>query len=163
MQLLDFFKENYLTEQDLLFFVGVLNRFQSQLGAEACWCLKTSNHSKLRGFTTSHSSRPLYKGRDARLLVMAAVDQYQDESQPVVVRRHQCRSAHCLNPNHYYFGSKTDVCFERGQRKGSLVTPAVVKELRAAHLENKTYAALARQYKIPYHIVRRICAYEAYD
>jgi hypothetical protein len=163
VQLLEFFKENYLTEEDLLFFVSVLTRFESHLGTQSCWCLKTSNHSKLQGFTTSHSSRPLYKGRDARILVMAIVDQYQDASQPMVVRRHQCSSAHCLNPNHYYFGTKQDVCFERGQRKGSLVTPAIVKELRAGFLENKTYAALARQYKIPYHIVRRICIHEAYD
>jgi hypothetical protein len=163
MRFYDFFKEYGLGKDDLLMFANVLNEFQLAGGKDSCWCLKHNNFKKLKGFTTSHPSKPLYKGKDARLLVLALADQYQDESNLLVIRKHTCLSPHCINPGHYFFGTKQDVCFERGQRRGSVVTPELVTILRSGHRENKTYASLARQYKLPYHVVRRICLHEVYD
>jgi len=163
MNFYDFFKEYGLGKDDLLLIANVLHEFQSIAGENSCWCLKQNNIKKLKGFTTSHPSKPLYKGKDARLLVLALAGQYQDDLNLLVIRKHTCSSPHCINPGHYFFGTKKDVCFERGQRKGSSVTPEVVTALRSGHEENKTYASLARQYKLPYHVVRRICLHEVYD
>jgi hypothetical protein len=163
---LDFFREQYLTTDDLVAVVSALNLFQSGFGTNRCWCLKTINRSELKGFTTSHGSRPLYKGRDARMLTLAIAGQYQSETQPIIVRKHVCNSVYCINPNHYYFGTKREVCFERGQRKGSRISPELVTELRLKNTENRktwSYAALARQYRLPYHVVRRICNHESYE
>jgi hypothetical protein len=42
----------------------------------------------------------------------------------------------------------------------------LVTELRLKNTENRktwSYAALARQYRLPYHVVRRICNHESYE
>lgn len=161
---LKFFNEHYLNNKELLHFVEILNRFQTVYGSKACWCLKSVTKAEVKGFTTSHTSKPLYKGIDARPLALAVVDQYQDWTKPVVVRRHQCGSLHCINPNHYYYGTKRDVCFERGWRKGSPITPELVAELREKHeSQSLSFATLAETHKLPYYLVRNICRYVAYE
>jgi len=163
MKFLEFFKTYGLTRKDALFFVETLTVFHQELGKTQCWCLKTNNTRRLKGFTTSHGGKPLYKGKDARLLLLALVDMYQENPDALVVRKHCCNSVYCLNPGHYFFGTKKDVCLERGKRRGSAVTEELITKLRGCHKEGRTFAYLAKQNGLPYHVVRRICIHEVYD
>lgn len=80
-----------------------------------------------------------------------------------MVRRHECTSVYCINPAHFYWGTKQDVCFERGWRKGSRVTVQLVEELRKKYeTQNTSITSLAKSYKLPYHVVRSICRYISY-
>lgn len=159
----ELFNEHYLTKKDLLHFLNVLTRFENTYGPKACWDLKPVLKKFVDGFSTSHSTKPLFKGIDARVLILAVAGQYEDETKSLVVRRHDCTSIHCVNPNHYYFGTKQDVCYERGWRKKSKVTPELVQELRNKHDSEKiSFTALAKSYKLPYHVVRNICQYISY-
>jgi hypothetical protein len=160
---LEFFNEHSLTPQDLVYFIKIQNDFQDLFGSKHCWCLKSALKFLVQGFSTSHSTRPLFKGTDARPLALSVVGQYQTETKLMVVRRHQCRSIYCINPNHFYWGTKQDVCFERGWRKKSKVTPELVQELRSKYESEKiSFTSLAKSYKLPYHVVRNICRYISY-
>lgn len=160
---LEFFNERSLTPQDFLYFVKILNQFQDLFGVNHCWCLKTVLKAQVRDFSTSHSTRPLFKRTDARPLALAVVGRYSTEANSMMVRRHQCNSVYCINPNHCYWGTKQDVCFERGWRKNSKVTPELVKELRVKYeSENTSLTSLAKSYRLPYHVVRSICQYISY-
>jgi hypothetical protein len=161
---LQFFNDYSLTQQDLIFFVETLNKFQNTFGPIPCWRLKSAIKSQLPGFNTSHPRYPTFKKVSAKPLALAVVDQYEDETNSILVTRHQCRSTHCINPNHCYWGTKRDVCFERGWRKKSQVTPELVAELRNKYESEKiSFASLSKTYKLPYHIVRNICRYVVYD
>lgn len=163
-RLLALFNEHYLTSQELQLFLQILKKFEVTYGLTACWCLKSVTKAEAKGFSTGHSTKPFFKGTDARPLLLAVVNQYPDWQKPLVVRRHECNSAHCVNPNHYYFGTKKDTCFERGWRKGSRVTPELVEELREKYRScNTSLTSLARSYKLPYHVVRSICRYLSYE
>lgn len=163
MKFLEFFREYGLTREDALFFSETLLVFHHQLGKDRCWCLKANNTRQLKGFTATHGAKPLYKGKDARLLLLALVGVYQEQSDLMVVRRHSCTSTCCINPGHYFFGTKKDVCLERGKRQGGLVTEEMITKLRGSHKEGRTFAYLAKQNGLPYHVVRRICIHEVYD
>lgn len=163
MDSVDFFYDHGLLSTDLLHFINILRKFDQLYGSDQCWCLKTVNKSIIKNFSTSHNSKPLFKGEDARLLALAIVDQYQEEDKPVVVRKGQCSSIYCINPTHYYFGSRKDVAFERNMRTGNAISPELVQELRAQCKNNRSYSSIARQYNIPYNTVRRICTYESYE
>jgi hypothetical protein len=163
-KLLALFNEHYLTSQELYRFIETLQKFETTYGAKACWCLKTVTKSEVKGFSTSHSTKPFFKGIDARPLLLAVLDQYPNWEKPLVVRHHECKSPHCINPNHYYFGTKKDICFERGWRRGSRVTPQLVEELREKYeFQNTSLTSLAKSYKLPYHVVRGICRYLSYE
>ena len=160
---LEFFSEHSLTPQDLAYFVETQFRFQGTFGSNACWCLKKILKTTVNGFSTSHSTRPLFKGTDAKPLALSIVGQYQDETRSVMVRRHECTSVYCINPAHFYWGTKQDVCLERGWRKGSRVTVQLVEELRKKYeTQNTSITSLAKSYKLPYHVVRSICRYISY-
>jgi hypothetical protein len=160
---LEFFSEYSLTPQDLAYFVKTQAKFQEAFGSKPCWCLKKVLKTMVDGFSTSHSTRPLFNGIDAKPLALAIIGQYQDETKLIMVRRHECKSVHCINPAHFYWGTKQDVCFERGWRKKSKVTPELVQELRQKYDSEKvSFTALAKSYKLPYHVVRNICRYVVY-
>jgi hypothetical protein len=161
---LQFFTDYSLGPQDLISFVETLNKFQNTFGSKPCWCLKSAVKSQVPGFKTSHPRYPVFKKVSARALALAIVDQYEDETNSILVRRHQCRSTHCINPNHFYWGTKKDVCFERGWKKKSQVTPELVNELRNKYENEKvSFVSLAKTYKLPYHTVRNICRYVVYE
>lgn len=163
-RLLALFNEHYLTSQELCRFLEILKKFESSCGPTACWCLKSVTRAEVRGFSTGHSTKPFFKGVDARPLLLAVINQYPNWEKPLVVRRHECNSFHCVNPNHYYFGTKRDISYERGWRKGSKVTPKLVEELREKYeFQNTSITSLARSYKLPYHVVRSICRYLSYE
>jgi len=162
--LLALFNEHYLTSQELRQFLETLQRFEVTYGPKACWCLKTVTKAEVKGFSTGHSTKPFFKGIDARPLLLAVTNQYSTGEKPLVIRRHECESSHCVNPNHYYFGTKQDACFERGWRKGSRVTLKLVEELREKYeTQNTSITSLAKSYKLPYHVVRSICRYLSYE
>lgn len=160
---LEFFNEHSLTPQDFVYFVQILNQFQDLFGVKNCWCLKTVLKSKIKDFSTSHSTRALFKRTDARPLALAVVGSYATDEKPMMVRKSQCTSVYCINPNHCYWGTKQDICFERGWRKRSRVTPELIKELRLKYeTENTSLTSLAKSYNLPYHVVRSICKYISY-
>lgn len=162
-QALDFFNERSLTHEDFIYFTRILEQFADTFGAKSCWCLKRVLKERVQYFSTSHSTRPLFKRTDARPLALAVVGIYATDAEPVMVRRHECHSVHCINPSHCYWGTKQDVCFERGWRKNSRVTPDLVKELRLKYeAENTSLTSLAKSYRLPYHVVRSICRYISY-
>jgi hypothetical protein len=164
MDLADFFSRQYISGTDALHFVEVLSKFHRTQGAQACWCLKKANNLKaLKGFTTSNLSRPLFKGQDARELVLAVAGQYRPETDSIIVRRGVCTSTHCLNPTHYFYGTKQDVAMQRHARKGSPLSPELVSLLREERKKDRSYASIARQYALPYHVVRRICTNESFS
>lgn len=165
MDYLQFFRDEYLTEQDLVAFATTLKLCQDGIGLSPCWCLKKLDHPGLKHFSTSHRFRPQFKGRDARLLALALVNQFMPEEGAVVVRKHTCQSQHCINPSHYYFGTLKDVKLEHAKRKGININPAIVTEIRSKRESDKTmwtYQKLGKLYKLPYHVIRRICTENAY-
>lgn len=161
MKALDFFQENYIVGEDATRFMTVLKLFDDRYGKEKCWCVKKVNNPyHLEGFVLSHPNRPLYKRIDARVLVLALIDQYEDPNKPFIVRRGQCTSNHCINPNHYFYGTKRDISVQNNIRKGSNLTPDLIDTLRAQREEKRSYASLAREFNLPYHTVRRACLNE---
>jgi hypothetical protein len=161
-----FFRDEYLTGEDLLCFATSLRLCQTELGINSCWCIKQINHPFLKYFTTSHPSRPLFKGRDARLLSLALINQYAPDTESnLVVRYSFCRSQHCINPTHYFFGTVQDVWMQNAKRKGRDINPEIVESIKNQRESDKnewTYDKLSKQYKLPYHVIRRICNEGAY-
>ena len=160
------FRDEYLTAEDLVTFATVLNLFNTQVGSKNCWCIKEANHPGLKNFTISHPSRPQYKGRDARILLLALVDEFWREEKPVIIRKSICNSIYCLNPNHYFYGTKADVQLERFKRSGHKLDTKIIEEIRNKREKNPkywTYKELSKYYKLPYHTVSRICRRVIYD
>jgi hypothetical protein len=161
MKVLDFFSQYYIVGEDAARFMTVLKLFDDRYGKEKCWCTKKINNPyHLEGFVLSHPNRPLYKRIDARVLTLALVGQYPDPNKPVIVRRGHCTSNHCINPNHYFYGTKRDVAIQRNIRKGSHLTQDLIDTIRAQWEEKRSYASLAREFNLPYHTVRRACLNE---
>ena len=101
-----------LTPYDQITFAKSIQVSLQLLGRDSCWCLKENSDSIFYGFNRSKAERLLYKGRDARPLILAIAGLFQTELKPVIVRRSFCTSKHCLNPSHYYWGSRGDVALK---------------------------------------------------
>jgi len=94
----ELFNEHYLTKKDLLHFLNVLTRFENTYGPKACWDLKPVLKKFVNGCATSHSTKPLFKGIDARVLILAVAGQEEDETKTPVGRRHDRTPIHCGQP-----------------------------------------------------------------
>ena len=84
----------------------------------------------------------------------------------VLVRKAVCRSRHCLNPSHYYFGTRADVAVELNARNKNKLTTELRKEIKNLYAQDSkkwNYTALAKHYQIPYHTVRRLCMGATYN
>jgi hypothetical protein len=162
MRAMDFFHDNYIMGDDIAQFMNVLKLFDQRYGKEKCWCIKKINNPEhLKGFVLSHPNRPVYKGTDARGLVLALIDQYSEPEKPFIVRYSNCLSTHCINPNHYFHGTKRDVAIQRNKRNGThRLDPGLIELLRHERSEKRSYASLAREFNLPYHTVRRACLNE---
>lgn len=113
------------------------------------------------GFSTSRNARPKYKTADARELMLALLDQYPSETNPIIVRRSCCTSTYCINPLHYFYGTRRDAMWQHNLRSGGQVDQQLVLKLREeCSVAKKSYASIAREYQLPYHTVRRICTNE---
>jgi len=55
---------------------------------------------------------------------------------------------------------------QNAKRKGREISPSIVegiKQQRSANKTEWTYEKLSKQYKLPYHVIRRICNEGAYS
>jgi len=156
-----------LTRKDALYVAEAMEHFQSIATPGQCWCIKSRKHPALNGFAGGGSFRiPYYKGKNARFLVLALVNQFATAEAPVAVRKAACKSLWCINPEHYYFGTRSDVKLEDNKRKGGGLSPeliAEIRELKAKDPTKWTAAAIARHYKMRYHVVLRICSGKTYS
>ena len=165
----DFFTDGSLTAADLVTFAKVFKLCLDTLGRDRCWCLKERTHSIFSGFSTAHPNRGLYKGQDVRPLVLAMSGRFYSDERPVSVRRACCSSVYCINPLHYYYGTRGDVAMEtttkkpKARAKQNQVTPEVVENLRQDKEAGESILSLSRKYKLPYHVARRICNDETYN
>ena len=159
-----FCKERYLSGPETLQFLTILKNFCTTYGQNQCWSLqKVKNPDAVAGFSMSRNARPRFKGADARELLLAAVGQYHSESKPIIVRHSCCESTCCVNPLHYFYGTRQDAMWQHNLRIGSPVSPQVVTQLREeCGRTKKSYASLAREFNLPYHTVRRICNNESF-
>jgi len=159
-----FFLERGITGSEALRFFNILKNFHITYGSQACWCLRNvENHAAVEGFTTSQNSRPRYMGTDARELLLASIGQSYSESTPIIVRYGHCKSTYCINPSHYFFGTRQDAMAQHNIRNGSGVNHELIAKLREDRsATKKSYASLAKEYMLPYHTVRRICTNETF-
>jgi hypothetical protein len=152
-----------LTPLDQLVFSAAFRVCLDAIGADDCWCLQKRSHSAFAGFSTVNPNKLLYKSQDARPLLLSIAGQFQSNERPVTVRRSICQSPHCLNPAHYYWGTKADVAAETAQRNGKQISIEAINKMREDTINGHTYLQVARQYSLPYHVVRRICSGETYE
>jgi hypothetical protein len=165
MTVSDVFLFAELTPADQIAFAKSFELCQKVFGRTKCWCLRESSHPAFTGFAldTSPSSTLRYRGVDARRLILAMSGQFQPDESYVAIRKSICKSSHCLNPAHYYWGTKSDVALEKQKTKQNGLTPEVVRALQLGRQEGKRVLDLARKYKVAYHTARRICAGETYE
>jgi len=165
----EFFADLYFTEEDIVTFAALVKQLHDELGMGQCWCVQRYNASLLNQFRVTNKYRPLYKNRDPRLMTLALANRFapveEEGRSALLVRRHVCSSKYCINPDHYYFGTAKDVKLEQAKRKGRNISPDVLAEIRSRRKSNKTkwtYEKLGKFFKLPYHVVRRICLEGAY-
>ena len=156
MDFAEFWKENYVVGSDAIHLIEVLELFNHTYGQNRCWCIKkikTPEH--IKGFVLTHTTIPIYKATDVRPLLLALLDQYQSDEKPIIVRRGCCKSKYCVNPTHYFYGTKRDVAFQLNIRNGSHLDEQLLEKLRREKKKDRSYASIARQFDLPYYTVRR--------
>ena len=165
MTVSDVFLYAELTPADKIAFAKSFELCQKIFGRTNCWCLRESSHPAFSGFAldTSHHKTIRYKGADARPLILAMSGQFQPDESHVAIRKSICNSPHCLNPSHYYWGTKAEVALEGQRKKKNGLTPEIICALQEGRKQGKRVLDLSRQYKVPYHTARRICAGETYE
>lgn len=161
------FLYEYLTDRDLVEFAYVLNLFLELSGEKECWCIQKTSHSALINFTASHRTQPQFKGRDARMLTLSIINQFQTDEKPVIVRRRECTSKYCINPLHYFYGTRSDVQLVRYNRTAnSDLDHETIKSIRLKRQSNPriwTYRKLSWEFKLSERTIAGICRRESYD
>lgn len=139
------------------------------LGKDSCWCMRKNSLSSFNGFNVSHPGKVRYRGVDAKLFSLAVAGVTPKEGvDQVVVRRSCCSSPHCINPAHYYYGTKADVMMEtQGKKRAKKGDPAVMTSelaeiLRKERASGKSITSLAIKYRLQYHVARRVCSENTY-
>tara|TARA_R100001082_G_scaffold33012_1_gene17120 strand:- start:4733 stop:5830 length:1098 start_codon:yes stop_codon:yes gene_type:complete len=150
-----------LTPSDEIAFAKAFQIAFQVLGKDSCWCLKKNTNSFFKGFKTSNIRKLLYKNTDARPLILAMAGKFPDEEKTCIVRRSICTSNHCLNPTHYYWGTRSGVAYENAKRKG--ITADLITKLRLEKKEGASSLQLSKAYNLPYQTVRRICTNITYE
>lgn len=167
MRPIEVFLESGLNTDAAVAVAKSMSLWEAALGRDSCWIIGKRTHSALSGFSTRHRQHVLYLGQDVRPLVLSLSERFYSDEFPVIVRRSCCKSVHCINPVHYYWGTRADVVMEFGARKSSAagkkqITPIVVEAVRQGRDAGETILRLSRQHKIPYHVARRICSENSY-
>lgn len=169
MKPLQFFLESGLSAKDAVVFSTVFQAYLQSVGPDRCWCLKKNAHNAFAGFSVASPSKTRYRDLDARPLALALAGVYPtEEDKQVLVRRSCCKSVHCINPAHYYYGSRADVAMETQGKKlikkgdPAVMTPKLAELLRSEHASGKSITALAIKYRLQYHVARRVCSENAY-
>lgn len=163
MTLAEVFLYADLTPPDQLVFAKMFQTYLRTLGQDRCWCIGRYKHVIFEGFSTAHKSRALYKKADVRPLLLAFAGEFQSDEKPVAVRRAACKSIYCLNPSHYYWGTRQNVSYETAVRNGTAVSQEKIDAMKADKAEGKTALQISRKHKLPYHVARRLCNGETYD
>ena len=157
-----FLYEN-LTPYDQITFAKAFQISLQLWDKDECWCMKEKTHNIFRGFNTSKPNRLLYKNKDARPLLLSMTGRSYSEENPIIVRSAKCKSKHCLNPSHYYWGTRKHVALENANRSSTGINKELITKLRIENEEGISSLKLSKAYKIPYHTVRRICNNETYE
>ena len=154
-----------LTPDDQITFIKAFQIGLAAYGQSSCWCMKDRilNRAGFEGFTTSKKQRLTYRGQDARPLLLAVSQRFSSPEKPIIVRRAICNSKYCLNPAHYYWGTRVDVAAENAERKKTGINSELINTLRKEKEEGTSSLKLSKKYRMPYHTVRRICNYESYE
>ena len=162
---MDAFLAASLTPNDEITFIKAFQIALQLRGKDNCWCLKRRdqcNHTIFQGFTTSKKDYLSYRGRDARPLILAMAGQESDPLKPIIVRRSICKSQYCLNPSHYYWGTRADVAKENNERNKTGINNTLITRLRQESESGVSSLKLSKTYRLSYQTVRRICNYETY-
>ena len=159
----DAFLYKNLTAYDQILFVRAFQTALEQFGKESCWCLKNMNNAGFKGFTTSKKTKLMYKGHDARPLILSMTGRNYSEEKPIIVKRSECKSHYCLNPAHYYWGTRKDVAYENAKTNKKSIDIGLITKLRIENESGVSSRKLSKHYHLPYHSVRRICSYETYE
>ena len=163
MSIPDSFLYKELTPYDQIVFARSIQIALKLYGKDKCWCMKKNKHSIFSGFTTYKKNWLLYKGKDARPLLLSMTGRNPDPINKVIVRVAKCESKHCLNPSHYYWGTRADVEIEKNKRKKNKLNPNLITKLRQEKAQGVSSYQLAKTYKMSYQTVRRICNNETYE
>ena len=146
-----------LTTADQVVFAKAFQVAQRLFGRYTCWCLRKGNHKIFEGFSTVERTRLTYKGRDIRPLTLAMAGLFSDETSNIAVRRSICQSQYCLNPSHYYWGTRQHVSYEDAKRNGTIMDLQTMEKMQDEKDEGLSILKISRKYKVPYHTARRIC------
>ena len=158
MDYLEHWSDLYISGQDALHFLNTLEAFHNICGYKKCWDMKkVKDHNLLPGFSTTHKVKTFYKKVDARLLILSLRGQYPIEKKDIIVRIATCKTKNCINPYHYFYGTRSDVAFQANLRNGSNLTKDLLEVVLEQRRNKRPMAALAREYNVPYHILRRAC------
>ena len=106
MDPLQFFMETGLTNKDAVVFAKAFQVFLATVGPKSCWDLQKMRHSTFSGFQTTKGRIIFYSGFDARPLLLAAAGRFSVGDRTVLVRHRDCKADRCLNPSHYYWGTR---------------------------------------------------------
>ena len=156
------FLYNDLTPYDQIVFANAFKTALKILGKDSCWCMKKLKHSAFQGFNTS-KNKLFYKGRDARPLILCLTGRNPKDQNTIIVRKCFCNSNYCLNPAHYYYGTRQDVAYEKASISKKFIDKELISKLRLEKDKGISSRKLSKTYKLPYHSVRRICNYETFD
>lgn len=151
-----------LTPEDQVRVAKTLHTASQIMDRTRCWRLENLNHKLFEGFSTLDKRTIKYKGVDARALLLAMTGQFAEGAKNVAVRKASCQSAHCLNPTHYYWGTREDVAYENAVREGSAIPKECINAMRSASESGESLIKISRRYRIPYHTTRRICKNEIF-
>ena len=163
MDSLKFFLDSGLGPDDAVVFATVFQTYLQAVGRTQCWCLSKTAHTSFTGFSTAHPKKPRYRSLDARPLALALAESYASEDEPLIIRRSCCSSFHCINPSHYYFGTRADVAMQHQRKRQrevkspAVLTPKLVETLKKDKDLGQSVMSIARKHRLPYHVARRIC------
>ena len=157
------FLYNLLTPYDQIKFVNAFKTGLKILGKEKCWCMKKIKHSAFEGFNTSKKNKLQYQGKDARELLLHLTGREPTPEKSIIVTKGYCQSPYCLNPAHYYWGTRKDVAYESASINENSIDTFLISKLRKESQKGISSRKLSKRYRLPYHSVRRICSYETYE
>jgi hypothetical protein len=163
MDLETLFRDAGLSAEEKMAFVKSIEVCLRLFGKDKCWRMDSARHRAFAGFGTSSPNALRYKGADARPLILGMSGQFQPDETYVAIRKSICKSPYCLNPEHYYWGTRAEVMLEgESKKKKQSLSPDVIRALQEGRQAGQRVLDLSRKYKVPYHTARRICAGETY-
>lgn len=141
-----------------LFIALVLADLEKHFGYGICWDI--NKIKSLYNFTTSHPSVPLYKGRDARPLLLAVSNTFKSKEEQILIRAHNCKCRHCINPTHYFYGDRLDNSIEKWRRSGVNIDRKIYNKIVSLRKESPkfyTYGKLSEIFNLSSRTIRTIC------